>query len=199
MSSTKEKLGLNYDEAEELLDKYIKDPITKMHCIESEAIMRALAKKFSEDEDKWGIIGLLHDIDWELTKDNPKEHCVKAVDILKQAGASDYLIETIVSHGYGHVLNENLKNKQRTTKVQHALAAAETLTGLIVASALVQPDKKLASVKLESLKKKFKQKAFAANCDREIIKECEKIGLTLDEFLGIGLKALQGISEKIGL
>ena len=199
MSSTKEKLGLNYDEAKELLDKYIKDPITKMHCIESEAIMRALAKKFSEDEDKWGIIGLLHDIDWELTKDNPKEHCVKAVDILKQAGASDYLIETIVSHGYGHVLNENLKNKQRTTKVQHALAAAETLTGLIVASALVQPDKKLASVKLESLKKKFKQKAFAANCDREIIKECEKIGLTLDEFLGIGLKALQGISEKIGL
>lgn len=199
MSSTKEKLGLNYDEAKELLDKYIKDPITKMHCIESEAIMRALAKKFSEDEDKWGIIGLLHDIDWELTKDNPKEHCVKAVDILKQAGASDYLIETIVSHGYGHVLNENLKNKQRTTKVQHALAAAETLTGLIVASALVQPDKKLASVKLESLKKKFKQKTFAANCDREIIKECEKIGLTLDEFLGIGLKALQGISEKIGL
>ena len=199
MRSTKEKLGLNYDEAKELLDKYIKDPITKMHCIESEAIMRALAKKFSEDEDKWGIIGLLHDIDWELTKDNPKEHCVKAVDILKQAGASDYLIETIVSHGYGHVLNENLKNKQRTTKVQHALAAAETLTGLIVASALVQPDKKLASVKLESLKKKFKQKAFAANCDREIIKECEKIGLTLDEFLGIGLKALQGISEKIGL
>jgi len=199
MRSTKEKLGLNYDEAKELLDKYIKDPITKMHCIESEAIMRALAKKFSEDEDKWGIIGLLHDIDWELTKDNPKEHCVKAVDILKQAGASDYLIETIVSHGYGHVLNENLKNKQRTTKVQHALAAAETLTGLIVASALVQPDKKLASVKLESLKKKFKQKTFAANCDREIIKECEKIGLTLDEFLGIGLKALQGISEKIGL
>jgi putative nucleotidyltransferase with HDIG domain len=193
------ELGINYNQAKELLDKYIKDPITKMHCLESEAIMRALAKKFGEDEDKWGIIGLLHDIDWELTKDNPKEHCVKAVDILKQAGASDYLIETVVSHGYGHALNKDLKSKQRTTKVQHALAAAETLTGLIVASALVQPDKKLNSVKLNSLKKKFKSKSFAANCDRDVIMECEKIGLTLDEFLEIGLKALQGISEKIGL
>ena len=192
-------LGINYNQAKELLDKNIKDPITKMHCLESEAIMRALAKYFNEDEDEWGIIGLLHDIDWELTKNNPKEHCVKAVDILNQAGASDFLIETIVSHGYGRLEDENLKNKQRTTKIQHALAAAETLTGLIVASALVQPDKKLASVKPESLKKKFKQKAFAANCERDVILECEKIGLSLDKFLEIGLRALQEISVKIGL
>ncbi len=193
------ELGINYNQAKELLDKYIKDPIIKMHCFESEAIMRALAKKFNEDEDEWGIIGLLHDIDWDLTKNNSKEHCVKAVDILKKEGASEYLVESIISHGYTHESIPAYLGKYREGKLQHSLAAAETLTGLIVASALVQPDKKLASVKLESLKKKFKQKAFAANCDREIIKECEKTGLTLDDFLDIGLKALQGISDKIGL
>jgi len=192
-------LGINKEQANQLLDKYIKDEIVKMHCWESEAIMRALARHFNEEEEIWGIIGLLHDIDWDLTKNNPKEHTVKAVDILKQAGASNFLIETIVSHGYGSELCGINQDKARTTKIQHALAAAETLTGLIIASALVQPDKKLASVKLESLKKKFKTKAFAAKCDREIIMECEKIGLSLDEFLAIGLKALQGISEKLGL
>ncbi|MFA4833549.1 MAG: HD domain-containing protein [Patescibacteria group bacterium] len=200
-------LGIDKQQAEELLNKYIKDDIVKMHCWESEAIMRALARHFNEDDPavaeamagEWGIIGLLHDIDWDLTKDNPKEHTVKAVDILKQAGASDFLIETIVSHGYGSELCGINQNKVRTTKIQHALAAAETLTGLIIATALVQPDKKLASVKLESLKKKFKTKAFAAKCDREIIMECKKIGLSLDEFLEIGLKALQGIADKLGL
>ena len=83
--------------------------------------------------------------------------------------------------------------------MQHSLAAAETLTGLIVACALVQPDKKLSSVKLKSLKKKFKSKSFAANCNREVMMECEEIGLSLDEFLEIGLRALQGISDEIGL
>lgn len=192
-------LGINKEQAEDLLDKYIKDEIVKLHCWESEAIMRELAGHFSEDKDEWGIIGLLHDIDWDLTKDNPREHTVKAVEILRGAGASDFLIETIVSHGYGSELCGTNQDKARTTKIQHALAAAETLTGLIIATALVQPDKKLASVKLSSLKKKFKTKAFAAKCNREIIKEGEAIGLPLDEFLAIGLKALQGISSKLDL
>ncbi len=192
-------LGITTEQTNQLLDKYITDEITKLHCLESEAIMRALAKHFGEDEDEWGIIGLLHDIDWGLTKSNLKEHTVKAVEILKEAGASDFLIETIVSHGYGSPECGINQDKARATKIQHALAAAETLTGLIIASALVQPDKKLASVKLKSLKKKFKTKAFAAKCDREIILECEKIGLPLDEFLNIGLRALQGISDKLGL
>jgi len=192
-------LGLNKNQAEELLDKYITDEITKLHCLESEAIMRELAKKFGENEDEWGIIGLLHDIDWDLTKDNPKEHTVKAQEILQNAGASDYLIETIISHGYGSELCGNNQNKERTTKIQYALAAAETLTGLIIATTLVHPDKKLVNVKLSSLKKKFKNKNFAAKCDRGIILECEKIGLTLDEFLDIGLRALRGISNELGL
>lgn len=192
-------LGIDAKRAEIILDKYIKDPITKLHSLESKAVMEGLAKHLNEDPVKWGIIGLLHDIDWDLTKQNSKEHCVKAKEILKNEGASDFLIETIVSHGYSIVNNEDFRGKVRTTKIQHALAAAETLTGLIVASTLVQPDKKLKSLTIESLKKKFKSKNFAANCNREIIKESEKLGLSLDEFLQIGLKSLQEIAADLKL
>lgn len=181
-----------------MLDEYVKDPVTKLHMVESEAIMQALAKRLGEDEEAWGIVGLLHDIDWDLTKNNTAEHCIKCQEILKQAGASDFLVETVISHGYGMEAIPALKDRQRATNLQHCLVAAETLTGLIIASALMQPDKKLSSVQLPSLKKKFKNKGFAARCNRELIRECEKAGIPLDEFLEIGLKALQGIADKLG-
>jgi putative nucleotidyltransferase with HDIG domain len=193
-----ENLGITKEKADQILDKYIKDPITKLHMLESEAIMRALAKRFSEDEDAWGVIGLLHDIDWDLTKNDTAQHCVKCQEILREAGGSEFLIETIQSHGYGMDSIPSLKDKERSTKLQYCLVAAETLTGLIIASTLMQPDKKLSSLTLQSLKKKFKNKGFAARCDRELIKECEKAGIPLDEFLEIGLLALQGISSKLG-
>ena len=200
-----ESLGITYEKAKKILEEYIKDPITRMHCLESEMIMRALARHFGENEEEWGIIGLLHDIDWELTKTDTKQHCIKCVEILKKEGATDYLIGTIQSHGYGQGFGDRyygppeFKGKTREGRIQHSLAAAETLTGLIVASALIQPDKKLASVKPESLKKKFTNKKFAANCKRDIIMECEQIGVPIDEFLALGLKALQGIHTKLGL
>ncbi|HBI17684.1 MAG TPA: hypothetical protein DDY52_06115, partial [Candidatus Moranbacteria bacterium] len=148
---------------------------------------------------KWGIIGLLHDIDWEIVKDNPSEHCARAQEILKENGASEFLIETIISHAYGMEQIPAFKDRERNSKIQHSLVAAETLTGLIIASALMQPDKKLASVSLESLKKKFKSKNFAARCNRDLIAECEKAGISLDDFLALGLKALQNISGRLGL
>jgi putative nucleotidyltransferase with HDIG domain len=194
-----EDLGITKEQADELVEKYIKEPMTKLHLLESEAIMRELAKHFGEDEEKWGIIALLHDIDWDLTKNKHEQHCVKAQEILRQAGASQFLIETIISHGYDNETIPSLKNKKRKTTIQHCLAAAETLTGIIVASALVQPDKKLASVQLPSLKKKFKSKSFAANCNRDQVGECEKAGISIDDFLEIGLRALQLISSKLGL
>ena len=195
-----EELNITRKQAQELLDKYISDPITKLHLRESEVLMQALAKKFNEDEESWGIIGLLHDIDWDLTKNNNiSEHCIKCQEILKTAGASDFLIETIISHGYGAEAIPQLVEKQRSTKIQYCLAAAETLTGLIIASALVQPDKKLSSVTLQSLQKKFRDKSFAAKCNREIILECEKAGIPIDEFLQIGLSSLQDIAKELGL
>jgi uncharacterized protein len=194
-----EKLGITKQQADQLVEEYIKDPVTKMHLLESEAIMRAVAKHLGENEDEWGIIGLLHDIDWDLTKENQAEHCVKAVEILRNAGASDFLIETIQSHGYSNEMIPELMDKKRETKIQHCLVAAETLTGIIVASALVQPDKKISSIKIKSLKKKFKDKSFAAKCDRELIRECELSGIPLETFLEIGLTVLREISDKLGL
>lgn len=194
-----ENLGLNKQQASELVEKYITNPVTNLHLIESEEIMKALARKFGEDEEVWGIIGLLHDIDWDLSKDNTLLHCQECVKILKNAGATDFLVETIQSHGYSNPHCGAPQDKTRSTQLEYSLAAAETLTGLIVASAFVQPDKKLASVKLQSLKKKFKNKGFAAGCNREIIMECEKAGVPLDEFLELGLTSLQNISEKLGL
>jgi predicted hydrolase (HD superfamily) len=194
-----DQLGINHQQAQELVEKYISDPITKMHLRETEVFMRALAKRFGENEEDWGMIGLLHDIDWDLTKNTQSEHCIKAQTILRDAGASDFLIETIISHGYGHAIIPALTAKQRSTKIEYCLAAAETLTGIIIASALIQPDKKLSSVSTQSLKKKFKNKTFAAKCNREIVIECEKAGIPMDEFLEIGLKALQGIAGELGL
>jgi putative nucleotidyltransferase with HDIG domain len=194
-----ENLGVTKQQVDELIEEYITDPITKLHCIESEVIMKALAKRLGEDEEAWGIIGLLHDIDWDLTKTSTSEHCIKSQEILREVGATDFLIETIISHGYGMDLIPALKDKERSTVLQYALVSAETLTGLIVACAFVQPDKKLSSVKLSSLKKKFKNKSFAGGCKRELILECEKAGIPLDEFLALGLEALQGISDKLGL
>lgn len=193
-----DRTGITKEQAEKLLDEYITDLVTKLHMLESEAIMRALAKRFGEDEEEWGMVGLLHDIDWELTKNDQAQHCVRAQEILRQAGGSDFLIETVISHGYANEMIPTLQDKQRATNVQHCLVAAETLTGLIIASALMQPDKKLASVQLASLQKKFKNKSFAARCNRDLIRECEKAGIPLDEFLEIGLKSLQGISDKLG-
>lgn len=193
------KLNLTYQQAKDLVARYISDPVTKLHLRETEIFMRALSKRFDENEEEWGIIGLLHDIDWDLTKNNQSEHCVKAKQILGEAGASDFLVETVISHGYSHEIIPEFAAKQRSGGIQHCLAAAETLTGLIVAAALVQPNKKLQDVSLQSLKNKFKTKSFAAKCNRDIILECEKAGIALDEFLQTGLSALQSIAGEIGL
>ncbi|MFH1008868.1 MAG: HDIG domain-containing metalloprotein, partial [Candidatus Latescibacterota bacterium] len=163
------------------------------HSLASEAIMRALARRLGHDEDLWGIAGLLHDLDFEETKENPAIHGLKTAQILKENGLSDDLIEAVKRHnaeGLGLV---------RGSDFDHALAAAETVTGLIVATALVYPDKKLASVRVGSLTKRMKKKDFARAVDRSVIVECEELGLGVDEFLGIGLEAMQGIHEELGL
>ena len=189
---------MNREVAFKLLRKYLKDQANINHSLESEAIMRYLAKRFSENEEEWGIIGLLHDIDWELTQNNPPQHCVTAVEILKTAGIEQKIIDVIVSHSYGTECAGN-QDKVRTKKIEYCLAAAETLTGLIFACALVHPDKKLSNVKSSSIRKKMKDKSFAAKVNRNIIMECEKAGISIDEFIDLGLKAMQEISHTIGL
>ena len=160
--------------------------------------MRGLAKHFGQDEEQWGILGLLHDIDFDKTKDNPVNHCVLAINILRDAGVSSEAIDIICSHTWGSECGGgNVANKKRTRNIEHALVAAETVTGLIYAAALMNPEKKLANVKVKSLKKKYKSKAFARNCNREFIAEIENTDLQLNGFFDIAIKAMQEISDEL--
>jgi len=189
---------ISRDNALELLKKFEQKESDMNHYLESEAIMRGLAKKFSENVEYWGMLGLLHDVDWALTKENQSEHLSKAPEILKEAGFDSEFIEIVQSHGYGHEILPQWKDKERTKKVEHCLAAAETMTGIIYAYALMR-GKRISDMKVKGLKKKFKDKSFAANCNREIIKEIEKTGIDLNDFFQISIDAMKNIKGEIGL
>jgi putative nucleotidyltransferase with HDIG domain len=176
------------DDAEELLKKYVTNERMLDHSFAAEAVLRSLARRLGRDEEKWGLAGLLHDIDIEVVGGDLTRHGCEAVRILTEAG-----IDPEKMH------NEAVCGTARHTEFQHALAAGETVTGLVVATALVYPDKKIAGVKVKSITKRMKERAFAASVNRETIRECEKIGLSLDEFVGIALAAMQGIAGRLGL
>jgi uncharacterized protein len=180
------------EEALLFLNENVKSENMRRHCYASEAVLRALAKRLGENEDEWGLAGLLHDIDVEITEANPKTHGPYAEKMLT-GKVTGNVIDAIVMH------NEMATGKERTTKFQHALAAGETITGLITATALVYPDKKISSVKPKSVTKRMNQKAFAASVKRENILECEKIGIPLDEFAELSLNAMKGIDSILGL
>ena len=180
------------EEAIVLLTENIKSENMLKHCYASEAVMRAIAVKLNRNEDEWGIAGLLHDIDVEITNADPYTHGPYAEKILKGKITGEAL-DAIMMH------NEVATGKERSTEFQHALAAGETITGLIMATACVYPDKKIELVKTKSITKRMKEKAFAASVRRECIMECEKIGIPLDEFAGISLEAMKGISQVLGL
>lgn len=190
-------LPITREQAIELLKSMPQKDSDWNHYIESEAIMRALAEKFGEDVEYWGMLGLLHDVDWALTRENWEEHCVKAEEILKEKGFDSVFIEIIQSHGYGYNEIPKFKDKKREKKVEHCLASSETVTGLIYAYALMR-GRKISDMDVSGLKKKFKDKTFAAKCNREIIKEIEEF-MPLDKFFGIAIKAMQGIKESIEL
>ncbi len=184
---------MDRNEAESLLKKYVKGKKMLYHCYASEAVMRALAKRLGRDEEKWGLAGLLHDIDTEITNADPKKHALVAEELLRDEGIEEDILDAIKMH------NEEATGLERTTEFQHALSAGETITGLIYAVALVYPDKKIKDVKPKSVTKRMKQSAFAASVSRENIMECEKIGLPLNDFAEIALSAMKEIAEKIGL
>jgi putative nucleotidyltransferase with HDIG domain len=181
------------DEALEVLHQHIKNEKMIYHSLSSEAVLRALARKLGRDEEKWALAGLLHDIDVEVTNADPKTHSLKARELLADYELEEDILDAISMH------NEMATGKPRETEFQHALAAGETITGLIYATALVYPDKKIDPVKPKSITKRMKEKAFAASVNREIIMECEKIGIPLTEFVEISLNAMKGIGEEIGL
>jgi len=176
-----------------LLKQYVKNERMLNHCYASEAVMRALARRLGNDEEKWAITGLLHDLDIELVDADLSRHGRETERILKENGVDAEVIDAIVMH------NETVAGRKRETLFQHALAAGETITGLIVATTLVYPDKKLASVKPKSVVKRMKEKAFAASVNRDNIMECEAIGIPLNEFAEICINAMNEINDQLGL
>ncbi|MFC1995117.1 HD domain-containing protein [Chloroflexota bacterium] len=162
------------------------------HMLATEAIMQALARHFGEDEKEWGLTGLLHDIDVELTGGDMNSHGKLGADLARDLGASESMAHAILCHNERHGV-------ACETKLDKALFCVDPLTGLITAAALVRPDKKLGGVEARSVRKRFKEKSFAAGANREHIARCSKIGLELDEFIELGLVAMQGIAADLGL
>ena len=172
------KSNITRDQAYDLLRKYNQDHFHIQHGLTVEAAMRRYAEKrgYGADADFWGIVGLLHDIDFELY---PQQHCQKAPELLREAGVGEDMIHAIISHGYGRC--SDAKPEHEMEKV---LYAVDELTGLIGAAALMRPSKSIQDMELSSLKKKFKDKKFAAGCSRDVIREgAEMLGWELDRLL----------------
>jgi putative nucleotidyltransferase with HDIG domain len=162
------------------------------HMLATEAIMIALARRFGEDEAEWGLAGLLHDIDVELTEGDMTTHSKLGADIARDLGASEAIASAILVHNETHGIHPR-------TMMEKSLYCADPLTGLITAAVLVRPDKKIASLEPKSVRKRFKEKSFAAGANREQIAKCSEIDLELDEFIAIGVTAMQGIAADLGL
>ena len=183
---------LDRNDALKLISDNVKNDKILKHMLAVEAIMRGLAEYFGEDPDKWGLTGLLHDLDYEKTMDTPEKHGLLASDILSNK-VPEEVLRAIKAHNF-----ENT-GVQPLSRMEKALIASDSLSGLIVACALVMPSKKLDEVKVRTIRKKFKAKDFARGIDRKRILICEEIGLKLDEFFKIALESMKKISDELGL
>jgi predicted hydrolase (HD superfamily) len=183
-------------QAWDLLTEKMQNQNLRRHCLSVEAVMRVLAGHFKADVEKWGIVGLLHDGDYELVKDQPAKHTLLMHDWLQSMGEDDSeVLQAILSHNFAHTGQNPPQND-----LEWSLYCCDELTGLIVAVTLVQPTKKLADVTVENIMKKWPQKSFAAGVDREQIAKCETVlGIKVEEFVALALSAMQQISDKIGL
>ncbi len=183
---------MNREEALDSVKANVENENLVKHMLATEAIMRALAKSFGEDGKEWGLTGLLHDIDVELTEGDMENHGKLGADLVRELGASEAMVHAILCHNERHGVSLE-------TKLDKALFCTDPLTGLITAAALVRPDKKLAGLEAKSVKKRFKERGFAAGANREQIALCSEMGLELDEFIELGLAAMKGISADLGL
>ncbi|MFC2039420.1 HD domain-containing protein [Chloroflexota bacterium] len=160
------------------------------HMLATEGIMRSLAGRFGQDEEEWGLTGLLHDIDVELTEGDMHSHSRLGADIAQELGATKEMAQAILCHNEAHGI-------PCETLLGNALSCADSLTGLVMAASLVRPDKKLAGVKTRSVIRRFGEKRFAAGVNREQIAKCSELGFELDDFIAFGLEAMQQIANEL--
>lgn len=186
------------DEAFNLLKKYNTDPFHIQHALTVEAVMKWYANElgYGADAEYWGIVGLLHDIDFELY---PEEHCLKAPEMLREAGVGEDVIHAVVSHGYGITVGcGTTLDVEPEHEMEKVLFAADELTGLIWAAALMRPSKSTKDMELKSLKKKYKSKGFAAGCSREVIERgAQQLGWDLEKLLTMTLQAMAASEDTI--
>ena len=189
---------ISRDKAFELLKEYNKDPFHIQHALTVEAVMKWYAKElgYGDDAEYWGIVGLLHDIDFEQY---PDEHCIKAPELLRAAGVGENIIHAVCSHGYGITVGcGKTIDVEPEHEMEKVLFAADELTGLIWAAALMRPSKSTKDMELKSLKKKYKSKGFAAGCSREVIERgAEQLGWELDRLLTMTLQAMAECEDGI--
>lgn len=184
------ELTVNREQALALLKKYNQEPFHILHALTVEGVMRWYAQEAGEDVEFWGLCGLLHDVDFERY---PEEHCKKAPELLAEIGASQDMVHAICSHGYG--LCSDVEPRHQMEKIMFAV---DELTGLIGAAARMRPSKSVMDMELSSLKKKFKDKKFAAGCSRDVIKEgAERLGWTLDETLEKTILAMRSCEASV--
>jgi len=185
--------GITRTRAHDLMVRYLPQDAMQKHSLATEAIMRALARRFGRDEEMWGIAGLLHDLDYGETRNDISRHGLVTEQILAGLNVAPEIVRAIKAH------NADNLGFARSTQFEHALVCAECITGLIVATTLVYPEKKLAAVKPRSIIKRMKQKEFARSVNRDYIRECELIGIPLEEFAELSLAAMRGIAAELGL
>lgn len=181
---------MNREEALKLVKEMVPQQNLVKHMLAAEAVMRALARHFGEDEDAWGLAGLLHDVDYAETYDKPDIHALRSAEILKEKGVSEEIIEAILGHN---------DKAERKTLMAKALYSVDPLTGFLVACALMTPEKKISSVDVSFAMRRFKEKSFARGANRDQMMACEQIGLSLEKFMEIGILAMQEIAEELGL
>ena len=190
--------GITRDAALELLKKYNKDPFHIQHAFTVEAVMKWYANElgYGDQEEYWGIVGLLHDIDFEVY---PEEHCLKAPELLREAGVGEDIIHAVCSHGYGITVGCGVTiDVEPEHEMEKVLFAADELTGLIWAAALMRPSKSTKDMELKSLKKKYKSKGFAAGCSREVIERgAAQLGWELEKLLTMTLQAMAASEDEI--
>lgn len=183
---------MNREQALQTLKKHLKNKNLVNHCVAAEVVMRRLAKHFDEDEEKWGLAGLLHDIDYDQTKDDPECHSILGAKLLEDIGLPEDVVYAVKVHNERHGLSRN-------SLMDKALYATDPATGLIVAGALIKPEKKLSAIDVSFLVNRMNEKSFARGANRDQIRSCSDLGLSLEEFLGLSLEAMQDASGELGL
>lgn len=181
---------MDENEGLKLMESMVTNKNLRKHMIATQACMRRLAKHFGEDEELWGFTGLIHDLDYDQTAQNPAQHGLIAADILKEKGIDESIIHAVKAHP-GHVPVQS--------KLDKALYAVDPLTGLMVAAALMHPTKKLANLDTEFVLRRYNEKRFAAGANREQIATCTQLGLSLEEFIRLCLEAMQSVADQLGL